>query len=555
MFGKWTLVFLGISILLFLPVFPRTIQDNSPSILNNDKIISDSTSCILVAQKDSTSKILQKLEARLGEIGACLFKVPDSLDVNELLQEMQHRFAIEQQDSLLLVGIAPSLSFEIPVWSIVPPFLPEMDSVHTYSFKTDSSLIDVVPTLLQLTEGTIDSASIDDLFENCHTGIIPLLLRAVVEYFAISEDDSVNYNLELYSKLKGFVDESSLSAGWLTYNYAGIAESENETDCYIRADSIFAVFDVKIGQALCQLALARLGDNLENTRSYYENVLDFCEAQLDTVTEAKVYLAMVDLSKESGQLTAAEMYVERAAIAHEQIGDVYEATLLYTELGEIKRSLGQLIHSDSVLKKALHLAESMQSETNILKIHYQLGLTKTVQGNIDSAIVHYLAAADLMEIIGDSFGMAKVDNKLGTIYLKRNEYNLAQIKYESALSLFETLTDSSGILQSHFNLGELTADQQRWENSQFHFKQALEIAQDLTNDRLMGTVLYAKGIAHIKEGKYTEGYEEIKESFELTDGSVYGTFEESQRFLAQLEALVEGEKEILSKKKALESEL
>lgn len=550
MLAKWLLLLFWFLLVAIFPVLPQNdlyypAQNNGP--FNS----ADSSSCILVINSDSTLNLLLSLEKTLVERGKCLSHVPDSLVNKDVFQDSQLHYSLFQQDSLLLFGYAPTLPANTPLWNVTLPYLPEMEHWTEYRLQLDSTIVFSIPLIIDLAEGQIDST----FFENCTYLMSPLLLRAAFEYHKIAKINSTNNVRDVYSEVADCLQDSSILSAWLLYNYASIIGTEKEKEYYIKADSIFNIFNDQMGQALCQLALVRIEDNFDSNKLRYSKILDYCDIYQDSVTEAKIYLSMAELSKKSGHQQTTATYVEKAAQAHESIGDVYQAMLLYTELGEVERNSGHAETSDGALEKALHIAESMQSEANIIKIHYQLAQTKSQLGNVDAAIDHYNASADLMEIFGDKPGLAKVDNKLGTIYLARNEYELARVKYESALNLYKEINDSGGILQSHFNLGELAADLQQWEKSQFHFNQALDIARDLASDRLVGSVLYSKGIAYIKEGKYIDGYDQVKESFDLTDGSVYGTKQESQKFLSQLQTLIKGEKEILSKKKAIEREL
>jgi tetratricopeptide (TPR) repeat protein len=554
MYLKRFLVWFGLGIFLTSHLFPQNIlvQSEMPQGAVNN---SDSSLCIIVIKNDSSSVLLNSLQQNLIQRGQCVKIIPDTLRNAKLLGFKNHPYSLYIQGSLLIVECATSLPDNTPLWYIAQPFLPDMQIRTKYPQPLDSTNISQIPSIIELAQGHVDSLVIAKSFPSKENPLSPLLLRAIIEYHKAAQQDSMNQIHDIYSRLLNSPKETSLLSGWLFYNYAAIVGVEKEKEFYQQADSLFELAGESLGQALCQLALARADEQYETASLYFSSILDYCDIHQDSVTEAKVYMAMAELSKKSGQSTATETLLIKAAIAHEKIGDMYNATLLYTELGQVERTLGRLDSSDNILKKALNMARAMQSETNILKIHFQLALTKTALGEIDSAIVNYNLSTDLMEMLGDRLGLAKVDNKLGTIHLNRNEHDLARAKYESALNLFFELNDSSGILQSHFNLGELAADQQRWEKSQFHFGRALDIARNMGNDKLVGSVLYAKGIALFKEGDLGEGYERIKESFDLTDGAVYGTRQESERFLTKLEALIEGEKEILSKKKAIESNL
>ena len=512
-------------------------------------IEADSAKVLVFA--DSTNEFKDQLVESLGSSGKLsFFDISENSAIEEKLAESNFEIAISLNDSLATFYFPPTLK-PTALWNVTFPYRPEMETLSKYSVKLNPEKIACLPGLLL--NGPMNSPTPEqvtpqlDLFTSSEYSFLERIALAGKSFSSASTKIAV---LNYLADQNGPIDD-----GWFFYNYANLNYLKDRKNYLYKADSLFKQDENLRGSALCRLELARSEESFEKNRKLYEQVLGYSKAHKDSLTQAKTLMTLGELAQKQGQLSAAELYLEESADLHEKGGDLYQAAILLTDLGIVKRKIGKPLDAVHVLEQALLLSERMQSEANIVRVHYELGLTEAAQGHIDKAMHHYFTAADFMEIMGDSIGLATVDNKLGTLYLNQNDLVNAQLRYESALRIYSSINDSSGMLQSHFNLGELTADQGRWDIADEHFLKALQLASKLKNERLVASVLYSKGIARIKQGKYAVGYGDVKEAIDLSDGAVHGTIEESRQFLAKLEALIKEESEIITKKRALQDGL
>lgn len=460
--------------------------------------------------------------------------------------------AIFMSDSALSLAVPPTGKPAKSLLNFPDVYLPEMFERTLYNLPGSGQITSFANAVALLCSPP-DSTKLSVLAEDSQSLDARLVNRILAETQRKGTGNPKFLKGAYDSMLK--VDWPDSLNGWLYFNYAGLGEGTEKRTGLETADSLFSVCGDELGRSACRLKLAEMAQDLGEQYQYYQFVAKHCEAEKDSLALAHVLHRLGQLDVQQQRPDQAEQFFTRSAAINEAIGNYYEATESYVRLGELLQNSGKAEEAEGALDRALSLATEMQSEKNLVRVYFLLGNNKALQGRPEEAESHYLSAMDLMEILGDSLGLAKIDVKLGNLYLKKDDLEAAKFRYESALGFFKALDDSSGILQCHFSLGELNADQGRWEESQEHFAQALHAAQKLDNPRLVGSVLFSKGIAHVKEGRYQEGYEEVKRSFELTDGSVYGTPEESRRFLARLEKLAKNHREIEEKKKQLESEL
>ena len=180
----------------------------------------------------------------------------------------------------------------------------------------------------------------------------------------------------------------------------------------------------------------------------------------------------------------------------------------------------------------------MRNEPVMARAHFQLGMTCMQTDAWETALEHFTKAMDLFEILGDSLGMSRTDMNLGTIKRQKGLLDEARSHYLSALSIAEARHDSSSILLANMNLAELSSIGRAWEDVQTHYDQALATAQLLNNVKEQANILYAKGLAHLKEGRLKTGYKELQQAIELAGGTVSGDAEKEQAFLRKLETII-----------------
>jgi tetratricopeptide (TPR) repeat protein len=193
-------------------------------------------------------------------------------------------------------------------------------------------------------------------------------------------------------------------------------------------------------------------------------------------------------------------------------------------------------------QKNLELVLELRIEPAIARAYFQLGTLYFKLNELDKAKDYFLKAADYMEMLADTCGLAKVDNNLGAIYYQMEEWVDAQLRFESALRLEDVCGNLENILRCSVNFGDLRAQQRRWAEAQSYYDRALAIAKQFENKSLMASILYAKGLTHLKEGLLQIGYEELLQASNISGKSVHGEPEKEQAFLQRLRKLIgEGE--------------
>jgi tetratricopeptide (TPR) repeat protein len=356
--------------------------------------------------------------------------------------------------------------------------------------------------------------------------------------------DSMRWLVELYQHMVT-VPQAMQDRAWLWLNFAGLQDRLQNTSqalvCYRTADSLFQKAGEKKGAAVSRLQLGNLLSKLkdyEASRKEYSRAVDMLATIPDSLSmvEAMHKIAQLyELDNKPGEARSAYM---KTAEVYDRLHYAYESSRIYEHLGKQSREKADFGDALRQFDAYLVSANEMHNEPAMARGHFQLGMVCMQTNAWDTALEHFTKAMDLFEILGDSVGMSRADMNIGTIKRQKGELDQAKSHYLSALSIAEARHDSSSILLANMNLAELSTIGRAWGDVQTHYDQALATAQLLNNVKEQANILYAKGLAHLKEGRLKTGYNELQQAIELAGGTVSGDAEKEQAFLRKLETII-----------------
>lgn len=183
-------------------------------------------------------------------------------------------------------------------------------------------------------------------------------------------------------------------------------------------------------------------------------------------------------------------------------------------------------------------AQKMHSEPALARAHFQIGLTYFQDHQLLSALESFNKAMDLFELLGDQSGMARTDINLGQIKQQQGLLDEARSHYLAALHAAESKQDTATVIVCNTNLAELAILTKTWDEVQNRYDQALATARLLQNKNEQAEILYAKGLAHLKEGRLKTGYLELQQALELGGGAVRSDADTEKAFMKKLETLI-----------------
>lgn len=348
-----------------------------------------------------------------------------------------------------------------------------------------------------------------------------------------------------YHALEKMVPDSSLLKGWIHLNHADFEFLSGECDTALlllaSAESLFVDRNDSLALLFTQLESGKVYNfhqDYEKAQNSFARALVIAQERSDSLSQAQIENNLAMLAEMQGNPDQAFEYYQQSASLFNAIGDPYKTCQIYGHLTRLLRNNNQLDESHTYGQGYLRMAKELRSEPAISRAYFQLGLTLLSQQDLDGAIANFNSAADYMEILGDTVGLARVDINLGAIYAQKSDYENARLRYESALKMSQAVGDKANIITSYINLGDLAVTQKKWDEAQNYYDNAEKTARELDDNRELAVVTYAKGLAHLKEGRLKTGYGELKRAIEIGGGTVHGDVEQEQAFMRKLEKII-----------------
>jgi len=348
-----------------------------------------------------------------------------------------------------------------------------------------------------------------------------------------------------YAELLYGIGADAPEKGWIALNYAGLLHDSGETDeaavLFERADSGFVLHADTLGLIIAAVAAAQnagVQSDWSSAEEHYLKALHYAGASGDRASEARITLDLAMTYELAGDVEKARRSYELASQKIADSGDPYSAAGLYEHLGQISRDNGELDRAGSYFTTLMTKSDELRSEPIRARAHFYIGTVALAGGRRTDALKSFSAAADLMEMLGDSLGLARVDHYLGILHTANGEKGAAMESYKSAIRRFERQRVYGDAVLSLRNLGELQAGDKSWDRAQNSYDRALELLPRGGETGMRASLIYLKGLAHLKQGRLKTGYEEVKRAIEISGGAVHGSAQESEAFLHKLEELI-----------------
>ena len=356
--------------------------------------------------------------------------------------------------------------------------------------------------------------------------------------------DSMRWVATLLEKLI-LASKPAEQRGWLHLNLASLRERWGQDDLalasFLQADTLLAEAKEVRGSALSRW---RRGLLLSKQKQHRASRLEFARSvqafqaisDSSSMADAMYKIAMLyELDERPDDARA--VYFKTAAL-YEQLHRSYEAAHIYDHLGQIAREKSDPKEAMKQFDAYLVSAREMHSEPAMARAHFQIGLTYMQDQQYKPALENFNSAMDLFELLGDQRSMARTDLNLGMIKQQQDNLDAAKTHYLAALQMAESILDTSTVVLCQTNLAELALLTKSWGEVHDRYDQALNMAQLLQNTKEQANILYAKGLAHLKEGRLKTGYSELQQALTLAGGTVSGDVEKERAFMQKLEALI-----------------
>ncbi len=356
--------------------------------------------------------------------------------------------------------------------------------------------------------------------------------------------DSLLYVARMYDRLIESV-EPLRQKGWLYLNQASLFEQcgkeEEALAAFQQADTLLTMDHVLDGAGMSRWRRALLFSRLKkhsSSRLEFARAVQAFESIGDSSSMADATYKIAMLYELDQHTEEARAVYLKAATLYEQLHRSYDAAKIYDHLGQVERFQSNSREAMKHFDAYLLAAREMHSEPAMARAYFQIGVTYLHDGQYQLALENLQKAMDLFEMLGDSLAMARTDINLGTIKQNQDRPDEAKSHYLAALQIAEAKQDTSISVLCNTNLAELALKTQSWDEVQSRYDRAMTMAELLQNKKEQATILYAKGLAHLKEGRLKTGYVELKQALVMAGGTLSGDVEKEQEFMHKLESLI-----------------
>lgn len=322
---------------------------------------------------------------------------------------------------------------------------------------------------------------------------------------------------DLYDALAELYPRTDREYGWIKLNQADLLKNMSRFNKSLAAsESAFENFQNRnndFGQLFSLVHIADTYEKLERldeAESTYQQALAFAQEIKDEHSTALIYFRLGSIDFNADKMIEAWENFDSSAESYLHVGDTLKVVQLSIKLGTLMRQSGFLKKSIDYLQQAEILSRYVGRDRERGDADYQLAVSLKENGDVDQAFSYFQSAGDLMEILADTIALANTEEHLGDILFEHKEWKKAQAHFEYAARFYNYIPDVEGVIRSLVKSADTAVNRERWSRAHDDYDEALEYANLYEKKEWTSIILYKKGLAHVREGKYALGQEELE---------------------------------------------
>ncbi|MGB5706923.1 MAG: tetratricopeptide repeat protein [Arenicellales bacterium] len=156
---------------------------------------------------------------------------------------------------------------------------------------------------------------------------------------------------------------------------------------------------------------------------------------VDGTTNLKVLYLAYEFHHRTGELSLAEMYLNRWLAISGKDSQSSDTAAVYGNLGNIYETRGELDKAEEFYLTSLDIDESLGRKEGMARDYGNLGNIYEAQGELDKAEGFHLKALEINESLGRKEGMARDYGNLGLIYEARADLDKAKEIWKKSVIL------------------------------------------------------------------------------------------------------------------------
>ncbi len=242
----------------------------------------------------------------------------------------------------------------------------------------------------------------------------------------------------------------------------------------------------------------------------------------DKDTFARIYTSLVDLYYHSGNIVAANRYIEKGKPFAEDAKDETKFSF-YNICAIVNFDQGKIGIARNYWEKCLEIAKRMNNSELLAISLNNIGEVYRIRGEYEKALDYYRRAYEYSKQEEDYIGMSVNLLNMGDVEHASGNLEKAEEYLRKSVELYERHRSKERLSASYLHLARVLADEGKLEDAVKFAMDAYNLAKEINSKVKMGESLMALGYAYARMKKYGDAlkhYNEAKKIFTEIDNKV-----------------------------------
>lgn len=233
--------------------------------------------------------------------------------------------------------------------------------------------------------------------------------------------------------------------------------------------------------------------------------------------EAEIYNALGWLTLRSGDLSAAQALLMRAAELVDRTDDYDVLASILNRLGAVYFSRGEWQKAVEVVQRSLDIRERLGDVLGVARSSNNLGILKRDNGDWQGALQTYTRCLEAMRTIGDVEGEAMTLTNMGGVYTDLGEWDRAEECLRRSYDIAQHIANTYERAQANMNLGRLFLRKGELDRAETFVDTAISLYAQVgvsANPNVIDAY-WLRGMLHLEQGNAEHAMEWSKRNYAM----------------------------------------
>lgn len=436
------------------------------------------------------------------------------------LQDVEERLLLEQPQAQL--GYYPSLPSDVPLSllaaieisdeALQPTVRRTFYALSVLPAKPNSFSVEAALMIANCSFRALNKLTDYGLMETSGPGRY-MLHQAIADYANMNRTDDKPLG-RLVTFFSDFVQQHTLAQRSRQKDYELLDEELN---------NIVAALDVAYKRGIEREFI----DTVKALYYYLEvrGLYDLAERLFKRALEATqkgadqdlltIWLNLGKITKQGGNYTQAERYLEEGLTLAEKLGDNKKMGQLLFALGTVAGKRGAYVQEEAYYQKGLKLARHVQDKYTITALLQNIGVVAMDRGAYNEAEMYYREALTLSRALRNPDCLSRALLNLGIVMMNRGAYQEAESYMREGLEQARALGHRQRISFLLGNLGTIAGKRGAYDKAEAYLQEGLLLARQMRNRERISSLLHSLSVVTLYRGAYQQADEYMQEGLSL----------------------------------------